>query len=268
LGSHKYATSHLFAGWFFVAMKINLNNIESLQSEKAIKSLAFGLLIKEIYVSSAVKNYNPHSLQKKLAKKGFNFHHSTIKKYVNILLTYNLAEIINGCLIVKRLHTHKTAKIRIKKGYAKSFKAYIHFIRGGMIKRKIWKAGYVYKKRCLSVELMKNPDSPDEFRTGKRMFERYGAVKIDETGFNYKQSIHSLCNEFNCSVGELYSTIKFLVSNGWLIVDRNFTKLCKYFGGDITIPNSFVKDGYLFVVECNTYSLLNFYPFMNNDSKK
>ena len=58
------------AGVFFLCkMKVSLHNIDSLQSEKSIKTLAFALLIKETYVSSAVKNYNPHALQKKLAEK-------------------------------------------------------------------------------------------------------------------------------------------------------------------------------------------------------
>ena len=236
-------------------MKINLDNIENFQDEKAIKALAFALLIKDTYVSSAVKNYNPYSLQKKLTEKGFKFHHSTIKKYVNILLENNLAEIKNGYLIVKKLHTEKTAKIRIKKGFAKNFKDYIHFIRGGILKRKMWKAGYVHNKRRLSVELMENPKNPKENRTGKKLAEKYGKLKVDETDFNYKQSIQSLCNEFNCSIGELYTTINFLVKNGWLKVKRNFKKLCKYFGGEVILPNSFVKDGFIFIVECNCYSV-------------
>jgi hypothetical protein len=245
-------------------MKINISHIDQLQSEKTIKSLAFALLIKDTYVSSSVKNYNPYSLQQKLAEKGFKFHHSTIKKYVNILLIYNLAEIKDGCLIVKKLHTQKTEKIRIKKGFAKSFKDYVHFIRGAILKQKIWKAGYVYEKRRLSVQLMENPENPKEYRKGKKLAEKYGTFRVDETEFDYRQSIQSLCKEFNCSIVELYSTINFLVKNGWLKVKRYFIKLCRYVGGEVILPNSFVKDGFLFVVECNSYS----FNTMNIDFKK
>ncbi|MFW6272847.1 MAG: hypothetical protein ACOC2U_03610 [bacterium] len=245
-------------------MKINISHIDRLQNEKAIKSLAFALLIKDTYVSSSVKNYNPHSLQKKLAGTGFKFHHITIKKYTDTLISFDLAIIKNNCLIVKKLHSDEQPKIRIKKGHAKNFKDYIHFIRGAILKRKIWQAEYVYNKKSLSKELLANPRSPGEYRTGKRLRKNYGELRIDETSFSYKQSIRSLANEFNCSIGEIYTTIKYLISKGWLTVQRFFRKVGVFLGDLDYLPEkSFVKDGFLFIVDCNSYSITN-----NNDSKK
>ena len=180
-------------------MKINLAHIEHFQDTKSIKSLAFALLIKDTYVSSAITNYNPYSLQQKLLSKGFRFHHTTIKKYVDTLSKFKLAEIKNNCLIIKKLHTNKTNKIHIKKGYAKEFKDYVHLIRGEVFKRKYWQAEYVYSKRCLSTKIIKNPKSTKELRMAKRLVRRYGVLGSDETTFNYKQSILSFCKEFNCS---------------------------------------------------------------------
>ncbi|MFA5299666.1 MAG: hypothetical protein WC389_15870 [Lutibacter sp.] len=243
-------------------MRIDLENIEKFQDNKSIKSIAFALLIKEIYVSSAIKNYNPHSLQKKLSEKGFNFHHTTIKKYIENLMYHNIALIKDNCLIIVKLHTEKTVKIRIKKGYAKEFKDYVHFIRGGIIKRKIWLAEYVYTKRSLSTKLLNEPKTLKDFKSGKRLAKRWGVLGSDETEFNYKQSILSFCREFNCSVSELYTTLKFLSKKGWLIIKRNIKKICEDFGWKIDLPYFFIKDGFVFQVSCNSYL------FNNIDSKK
>jgi len=232
-------------------MKVDIRHIKTIDRN----TLAFALLIKDTYVSSVVKNYNPYSLQQKLKERGFNFHHSTVKKYVDNLLKNDLAEIKNKHLIVRKLYDKEHPYISVRKHKSKTFKEYTHFVRLAILKRKIKQAEYVYNQKLFIIKKLDNPKNIKEYRLAKRLAKRYNILKVDEKEFNYKQSIKSLAELFNCSVGELYTTIKFLVSQNYLKVKKEIKKITPFFGQKLEIDNYFVWNGWLYSVECNSYQV-------------
>ena len=80
---------------------------------------------------------------------------------------------------------------------------------------------------------MESPKNPSEYRNGKKLSEKFGELRADETSFEYKQSILSFSKMFKCSVEEIYSTIRFWVKTGWIKVKRNIKWVSAYSGGEI-----------------------------------
>lgn len=239
------------------SLRVGIQNINVLAGEKNIKSLAFALLLKDTFVSSTIKNYNPYSLQKKLKEKGFDFHHSTIVKYVNNLRRLGFITEENNNLTVKKLYAKEKAYIIVKKHKAKEFKHYIHFIRFAILKRKVKQAEYVYSKKMFIVKKLDNPENRKEYIRAKRLAKKYDILRVDETGFKYRQSIRSLAKLFNCSISEIYTTIKFLIASGKIHVEKFIKKLGVFFGNDQISENLFVWKGYLYEVECNSYKIIS-----------
>ena len=246
-------------------MKIGLELTYNIIHDGNIKALSFGLLIKDQYQSSTIKNYTVNSLKNKLKDKGYNFHNTTIKKYIDILDGYGFITMNNNCLTVNSFNTEKRF-INIKKGKVSSFKQYVHHIRGAIFKDKYMKARFIQDKLSLSQKKRENIRSNKDLQFVKKIDRKFEGYKIDERGFEYKESISSLSGTFNCSIAEVYDTLKYLIKNGWLKVTNNITKLCKSAGIDGVLDFSqsskcFVYNGYIYEANCNTYTL-------NIDSKK
>lgn len=231
-------------------MKIKLDYIKTIE----LKPLAFALLVKDTYVSSAVKDYNPYSLQQKLKERGFNFHHTTIKKYVSVLLRHNLAVMQDGNLIIRKLYDRINAYLYIKKNESKTFKEYVHFIRLAILKRKVKQAKFVYNRKLFIIKKLDNPDSPKQYRRAKYLSRKTDISDVNGAEFEYKQSIKSFANLFGCSIGDVYTTIKFLVSRGYLMVKKEIKKIVPYLGGEFS-EGYFVWRGWLYRAECNSYSI-------------
>ena len=148
---------------------------------------------------------------------------------------------------------HRTI-INIKKGRVKEFKQYIHHLRGAILKDKYLKAEFIQSKLLLSKNKRENIRSKKDLNIIRSIESKFKNYNLDEQGFKYKQTILNMAKEFNCSVMELYSTIKYLVKKGYLKVTNNINKLCAYFGG--VIPEGcFLHKGYIYKAECNHYSL-------------
>lgn len=241
-------------------MRIDIELTYDFIDSKQLKSLAFALLIKDCYQSSTIKDYTINGLRNKLKDHGYNFHHSTINKYIKVLNSHGLLTMGKNTLTVNKLYHGLRNTINIKRGRAQQFKDYIHHLRGAILKDKYLKAKFIQSKLLLSKKKMENLRSHKDLKICKNIDRKFNNYKTDEQGFKYKQSILSMCKEFNCSVMELYATINYLVKKGYLTVTNNIQKLCSYIGGSIP-DNCFIYNGSIYLAECNYYSI-------NIDSKK
>jgi AraC-like DNA-binding protein len=202
-------------------MRINLCDIDGNK-----KPLALAMAIKHRYKSSVIKDFS----YIKVAKE-FGLDRRTVKRYFDKLKKLDLIEFLGRDVLIKKMWSEDK------------------FYRSA-------KASCDLKKNEVSLNflLMKHEMSQQEYMiNSKKSLKKCKAVKsygvLDE---EIKLSMKTISKLFGCSTNKATRMLKEMP----LEVKRNVQFVGKYGKMGKYLPNSFVSNGNVYLVGCNSYTCI------------
>ena len=232
-----------------------------------VKAIAMAIFVKNHLRDSRVQDYTPNRLRDFIGQHQRPLHHTTVKKYVDVLLRADLArmegkDLIFGSLSDRRgkfnLSLGNTSRLTIAELENELLAAQVVLI----VKRK------EFAKRL--IERATNPkrtrDGYQDFKQARQKCFKYGYTrKFHDHGLSYK----TIARRLGVSLQKAEEVIRYATTHGLLVKHTHQEQFFAYgIGGaakyaDSSRHSAFCTKNNVYIVYANTYSL-PYYPTGNN----
>jgi predicted transcriptional regulator len=197
-------------------MQTNEKVIQAFADAKQVKSLALFHKLKKLYSHSIVHDYNTDKLAYQV---GLN--PKTVKKYVDNMVKFGIAEIRNGDLHLKKIAPdNHLCTIKFK---ATDTINHIEALLYGKLLHEIKaRQKYQIKRKRLNKRIIEEPHGKADMKKRRKLLLQN---PVQPEPFDYRISVESLTRKLNISKGKLRQVIGVLVKEGLLVTMRRVVKL-------------------------------------------